>query len=133
MDTESRYELQLIDCNCNDCIFMVRDAEKFKESIDLHRKWQLYHFEGRRTRLIAKANEYRLKKGDLETWNKLLLQAEKMKFQFNKKTATINFGSCSKLKKEVSFIPNHIQLKTQECFQHRRSNLNQPSTNSAKQ
>ena len=31
MDKESIYELQKIDCNCNDCIFMVRDAEKRKK------------------------------------------------------------------------------------------------------
>ena len=121
MDNESIYELQLIDCNCNDCIFMVRDMGKLKESIELHRKWQFDHFEGRQNRLIAKANEYRLKKGDLETWDKLLRQAEKMKFQFNKKTVTINYGRCSKLDKDVSFIPNDIQLDTQECFQHRKS------------
>lgn len=123
MEAESRYELQLIDCNCNDCIFMIRDTEKFKESVELHHKWQLNHFEGKRTRLIAKANEYRLKKGDLETWDKLMLQAEKMKFQFNKKTAIINFGNCSKLNKKVSFIPNHIQLDTQKCFKHRKPKL----------
>lgn len=27
MDKESIFELQKIDCNCNDCIFMVRDFE----------------------------------------------------------------------------------------------------------
>jgi len=31
MDKESRYQLQLIDCNCNDCKFMVRDLEKLEE------------------------------------------------------------------------------------------------------
>lgn len=28
------YDLQLIDCNCNDCIFMVRDSEKTKAHND---------------------------------------------------------------------------------------------------
>jgi len=28
MTKESIYQLQLIDCNCNDCIFMIRDKEK---------------------------------------------------------------------------------------------------------
>ena len=32
----------------------------------------------------------------------------------------INYGNCTKLNKEVSFIPNHCQLHTQECFEHRR-------------
>jgi len=34
MDKESRYELQLIDKNCNDCKFMIRDFEK----LELHKK-----------------------------------------------------------------------------------------------
>ena len=31
LDKESIYELQKIDCNCNDCKFMVRDIAKLKE------------------------------------------------------------------------------------------------------
>lgn len=34
MDRESRIELQRIDCNCNDCGYMVRNIEKYK-SFDL--------------------------------------------------------------------------------------------------
>jgi hypothetical protein len=30
MDKDSVFELQKIDCNCNDCTYMVRDLEKFK-------------------------------------------------------------------------------------------------------
>lgn len=30
MDKESVYELQKIDCNCNDCKHMDRDFEKYK-------------------------------------------------------------------------------------------------------
>jgi len=30
MDKESLIELQKIDCNCNDCIHMVRNITKFK-------------------------------------------------------------------------------------------------------
>lgn len=30
MDKESIFELQKIDCNCNDCKFLVRDFEKYK-------------------------------------------------------------------------------------------------------
>lgn len=39
MDKESIYELQKIDCNCNDCAFMVRDFEKKKywDSTELHK------------------------------------------------------------------------------------------------
>lgn len=34
MDNESRYLLQLIDCNCNDCIHLTRDFDK----LNLHRQ-----------------------------------------------------------------------------------------------
>lgn len=30
MDKESKYELQKIDCNCNDCFHFARDVEKSK-------------------------------------------------------------------------------------------------------
>ncbi|HUS02954.1 MAG TPA: hypothetical protein VMY77_14550 [Chitinophagaceae bacterium] len=29
-NTDGTYQLQLIDCNCNNCKFMVRDIEKYK-------------------------------------------------------------------------------------------------------
>lgn len=34
MDKESHYLLQLIDCNCNDCLFMSRNLEKTKAHVD---------------------------------------------------------------------------------------------------
>ena len=34
MDKESAYLLQLIDCNCNNCKFMIRDNSR----LNLHRK-----------------------------------------------------------------------------------------------
>lgn len=30
MDKKSIIDLQKIDCNCNDCIYMIRDFEKYK-------------------------------------------------------------------------------------------------------
>jgi hypothetical protein len=77
MDKESIYELQKIDCNCNDCKFMIRDIEKRKQYDHLH--------EGQKNA-----------------------------------SHRINYGKCSKFNKEVSFIPNHCQLDTQECFKHRK-------------
>lgn len=32
----------------------------------------------------------------------------------------INYGNCTKLQKEITFIPNLLQIHTQECFQHRK-------------
>lgn len=77
MDRESIIELQKIDCNCNDCKFMLRDFEKRKKYDHLYKG--------------AENASYR-----------------------------INYGNCTKLNKEVSFIPNNCQLHTQECFEHRR-------------
>jgi len=37
MDKESIYERQLIDCNCNDCIFMSRDKAKLNKHIDSYK------------------------------------------------------------------------------------------------
>jgi hypothetical protein len=77
MDKESIFELQKIDCNCNDCKFMNRDFEKLKSFNHI--------YEGR----------------------------EKASYR-------INYGKCNKLDKDVSFIPNHCQIETQNCFIHRR-------------
>lgn len=33
----------------------------------------------------------------------------------------INYGDCIKLNKPVSFIPNSIQMDTQDCFEHRKN------------
>lgn len=34
LDKESIYLRQLIDCNCNDCKFMIRDTQKLKQHLD---------------------------------------------------------------------------------------------------
>jgi len=38
MNKESVIELQRIDCNCNDCAFMVRDLEKMRSFDHLYPK-----------------------------------------------------------------------------------------------
>lgn len=120
MTNEGIIELQRIDCNCNDCSFMVRDSEEFNRSLERHHKWQLDYFNTIRNNLIKKAKWWKDVKNDLEKWDNLLTEAEKMKFQFDKKEAYINYGNCGKLNKKVQFIPNTIQLDTQDCFKHRR-------------
>lgn len=80
MNRESIIELQKIDCNCNDCVFMERDLEKFRSNDEL--------------------------------------------YGYGKNVAhRINYGHCLKLGKSVSFIPNTLQLETQDCFVHRKENL----------
>lgn len=119
MDKESTYELQLIDCNCNDCKSMERDIERFRKSVDLHYSWSLNYFNAIRDNLYKKANEWK-RRGFPEKHDVVKNEADKMKFQFDKKKVTINYGKCSKFNKQVSFIPNVLQLETQECFEHRR-------------
>lgn len=78
MDAESRYLLQLVDKNCNDCLFMVRDLEKRKSFDHLH-------------------------VGQLNASHRL------------------NYGTCTKFNKPVSFIPNWCEPQNQNCFKHRRN------------
>ena len=81
MQKDSIIALQKIDCNCNDCIFMIRDLEK-RKSFDIQ-----YLING-----IATDPSWRPA-----------------------------YGNCSKFNKPVSFLPNTIQIDTQECFKHRRA------------
>ncbi len=118
MEKESIIELQKIDCNCNNCIFMERDTDKFKASLVKHHKWSLDYFNTLKNNIIKKAESWRTR-GDIDKCNNLLKEAKKMKFQFNKKEISINYGYCNKLKKDVTFIPNVCQLDTQDCFKHR--------------
>lgn len=119
MDAESKYLLQKLDCNCNDCKFMIRDFEKFNQSLQLHEKWQYNEFIRNKNSLNDKINKaYRV--NELESGYSMEQELNKMKFQFDKKECSINYGNCSKFNKPVSFIPNTCQLETQECFEHRK-------------
>lgn len=125
MDKESLIELQKIDCNCNDCLFMVRDGEEFKRSLERHYKWQFDYYLTCKRVMIEKAREV-LRRFDYSVEKKqrkvrgIIIEIKNMKFQFDKKESMINYGNCSKLEKPVSFIPNVCQLETQQCFKHRR-------------
>lgn len=113
-------ELQKIDCNCSDCKHMDRSLLKRQESVDKHYRWQKDHFDGRRIRLLRKAEDHE-NKGYPDKARVLIKEARKMKFQFDESECAIHYGDCTKLEKDVSFIPNVCQLDTQECFEHRKS------------
>ena len=123
MDKDSLILFQKIDCNCNDCKFMNREFDKYKKSQELHHKWQLDHFNGAKKRVIAKANEWK-EKDEIQKYENLMNEANKMNFIFDKSTTIINYGNCTKLNKEVNFVPNVCQLDTQDCFEHRRTYKN---------
>lgn len=118
MDKESTILLQKIDCNCNDCKFMDRDIYKHNRSEVVHHLWQIDYFLTVRKKMVERGRFW-IKKGDIEKGEKLLKEAKEMKFQYSN-TSFINYGYCTKLEKDVSFIPNTCQLETQECFEHRR-------------
>jgi len=101
MNKESRIELQRIDCNCNDCKFMVRDIDTFN-------KWKEFH--------------RNLSKKDFDKKKELGLIREKAPFQF-RQNGLINYGDCSKLNKKVTFLPNQCCPENQECFKHRRDDI----------
>lgn len=115
-----KFDLQTLDCNCSDCKHFTRSISKRQKSVDLHYKWQKDAFDGNRLRIIEKA-EYWISKGEKQKAKALLKEARKLVFQFDESECAIHYGECGKLNKEVSFIPETIQLETQECFEHRRS------------
>lgn len=119
MNKESIIALQKIDCNCNDCVFMKRNIDKHKQSEVLHHKWQLDYFNTIKNKTIEKGKEW-IQKGEIEKGELLLKEANSMKFQYQN-TSYINYGYCDQFKKDVSFIPNILQLETQNCFKHRRN------------
>lgn len=115
---ESIFERQLIDCNCNDCAFLVRNLEKFEESKKRRDGWQRTTFESRKKRVLEEAKSLR-ERGSDEKADNLFKIANNMKYHFLN-NSRINFGRCEKLDKDITFMPNQCQLETQECFEHRK-------------
>lgn len=122
MDKESLIELQKIDCNCNDCKFMVRDLAKFNASIAENERIQKWSYDTRIAIIRERAEDAKRKTYDLERWDALHTEADKIEekgFKFNRKSACIGFGHCQLLDKDVSFIAGRCQPETQHCFVHR--------------
>jgi hypothetical protein len=123
MSKEGIIELQKLDCNCNDCGFLVRDFHRYNQSVEQHRKWQQDYFNTIKNNLLAKAAWWQNKINvnyNFEKGERVRKEANKLRFEFTKKGISINYGQCSKLNKDISFIPSILQLETQECFVHRK-------------
>ena len=118
----SSIELDKLDANCNNCKFMKRDMERFNQSLEQHNKWQLDYFNVIKSKLIEKAKERELQ-GDIKLHDTLIKEAEDMRFQFDRKEAAIQYGTCEFLNKPISFLPNTLQIETQKCFKHRKDGL----------
>ena len=111
MTKESAIELQKIDCNCNDCKYLVRDLSRYKLSQIFHADLQKQEFDrNRNTELFI---------GYTSKDNAIINKVLKQKFMPGK--PIVSFGYCKKFDfKQVSFIPGTNQLETQECFEHRK-------------
>lgn len=109
-------ELQNIDCNCNDCKFMVRDFAKFEKWKAWNKALQEKEFERRKAEAFRQAELCPDEKGK----KTLLHYAQRLKFTFDQ-SVLIHYGACSKFNKPVSFIPNICQIETQGCFENRKS------------
>lgn len=116
---DSIYALQRIDCNCNDCYFMRRDLEKFEQALKQHHEWQLNYFNIIKQKKIEKMNYWK-ERGETDKADTLRKDVAEMKFQFNRKECSINYGHCEKFDKPVTFIPGTCQIETQKCFIHRK-------------
>lgn len=111
-------ELQNIDCNCNNCLFLERDFKTQNFWAEYHKNIQLDDYFKRKSLKIDEviAQEKSLGKEQAALLNKAL----KYKFQFDK-TGLINYGICNKYGKPISFIPNTCQIETQGCFVNRKT------------
>jgi hypothetical protein len=106
------YLLQKLDCNCNDCKYMIRDFERYRVRLEEHNRDLLERFESRKRHL--------LQAGSTEA----LAELRKMKFQPDSKVNE-GFGHCSKFDKPVDFIPGICLIHTQKCFVHRKDQENE--------
>jgi hypothetical protein len=113
MTSESTYELQKIDSNCNNCGFLRRDQNKYKVWDRFHYDLQLEEYQRDRNKALFLAYVLRDKTN--------LAKLFKQKLHFRRTSAAINYGFCQKFDfKEVSFIPGTFQIETQKCFIHRK-------------
>ncbi len=94
---------------------MVRDFETYSKWSEFHKELQLKEFEKEK----QLAFEIVDRQENEQACQAQLRKARKMRFQFDKE-GLVNYGSCTKLNKPVSFIPDICQIETQECFEHRR-------------
>lgn len=118
IEKESKYELQKIDCNCNDCGFLTRDLAKLNAVREHDKKFQLLFFDYRKGRAISEATNLIQRKP--EKGQVALKAANNLKHVYAGQSFPLSYGHCNKLLKDVSFIPNLLQLETQECFVHRK-------------
>ena len=115
-------ELEILDSNCNNCKFMQRDLIRKEQALKIVEQNELNQFNKNVRKLRNQAYLALNMDCNYDAYRQLIKEAEKP-FVFSRKTYTINYGNCLKFDKAVSFIPNHCQLETQSCFEHRKIEL----------
>lgn len=117
------FELQMIDTNCNNCFFMVRDIGKFKKWEQHHREEAEKDFQAEKKKAIEDAQKV-ISEGetpnDRKSGEGMLRIAMKMRFEFQKNNL-VQYGHCSKLNKPVHFQPLVNSPQNQTCFIHRKT------------
>ncbi len=116
-------ELQKLDCNCSDCGFFERSLSRRQTHVDFHYLMQKEAFDRRRIKLLEKGEWWLWKKKNKAKAKVLFKEARAMKFQFDESKCSLVYGYCRKFEKQVSAIPNTLQLHTQDCFLHRSLNI----------
>ena len=117
MGTEMSIELDLIDTNCNNCIHLQRDMEKFKKWEEWNRSVQLKDFELRRGQAFKIAESQPDDKSRLT----MLAKANKMVFQFDR-SSLFMYGYCAVKNIDVYFLSGICMPQNRVCFKHRRIN-----------
>lgn len=116
-------ELQELDCNCSDCFFFQRSLSDRQKHVDFHYEMQKRHFNIKRIKLLERGQHWLFVKNDKIKAKKLFNEARKMNFVFDEGSCSLHYGKCNKFDKEVSIIPNTLQLDTQDCFVHRSNKI----------
>lgn len=131
MTKESIYEYQLIDCNCNDCKHLCRSFDIQNNTLDANKKLQeeMFYMAKEMTILSIRKDIANLVKNRLlvnradekiSGKRERLAAIQKETFHFQGDRTPIQYGTCSKFSKEITFIPVTCQIETQDCFEHRK-------------
>lgn len=132
MDKQSIYELQKIDCNCNDCKHLFRLLDKQNNVLEKDKisdKEMFYSaIENKSNRIKENINSLIKNKEFIEDVGRKIYKLEnklsvlsKEKYGYQGKKAPIQYGVCCRFNKEIKFIANVCQLETQNCFEHRKT------------
>lgn len=132
MDKESTIELQKIDCNCNDCkhLFRLLDKQNNLLAADKVSDEALFYIvKDRKAKTIQTAINSLVKHQDIieDAERKIQKHKNKLKellsekYGYQGRKSPNQYGVCCKFNKQITFLPNTLQLETQDCFEHRRT------------